>query len=304
MLTRGLYDILDVSPTSRRPDKSLLEHNMMHSKLEAQARHCANGSGMAIASVGKLAVPAVSALDMLQERPRHVRLRTGWASLDEGLLGGGLRRAHVSEVCGRSGSGKTQLCMSLVAHTAMDACAQRVAGAEPAVIYVDTSNAFRASCVADLVSEACSSADDGRLNQRRDDASIDRLVQRAMAAIEVHRPRDIWETFNTLQSVSNRLSQLLEQQRAGTGATVTQSTRVDLPVLLVVDSVPRILSPLYASTGSSNPANNGQHHQHQTTMTNSHVWGQGIAVQLGTMLKAMAHAFEMAVMVRGAPTPP
>ena len=275
------------------------------SLLEAHARHGAGGSGGAMASVGALAAPAVSALDMLEApRPDAARLRTGWEALDEGLLGGGVRRAHVSEVCGRSGSGKTQLCMSLAAHTAMDAATRGTDGAGPAVIYVDATNAFRASCVAELVAAAGAPAlvAAGGGHGARDDgsAALEDLVRRAMEAVEVHRPRDVWETFSTLQSISSRLSRALEQRA---GAQPHGPEGGDRPVLLVVDSVPRVLSPTYASTGSggnaANGGGNGNHHQ-QAMMANNHVWGQGLAVQLGTMLKAMAHAFAMAVVVRAA----
>ena len=54
----------------------------------------------------------------------------------DALLGGGLRVAQLAEVCGESGAGKTQLCLSLAAQCA--ARAMRVA-------YVDTGAAFTAA---------------------------------------------------------------------------------------------------------------------------------------------------------------
>lgn len=63
-------------------------------------------------------------------------------SLDE-LLHGGFLTGTVLEVCGLSGEGKTQLCLSVSAHVA--------ASLMQSVHYVDTKGDFSASRVSDII---------------------------------------------------------------------------------------------------------------------------------------------------------
>lgn len=62
-------------------------------------------------------------------------LPTGCKTLDT-LLRGGVREGHLTELCGDSGSGKTQLCMTAAAVTAARA---------EGVVYIDTGTAVSAA---------------------------------------------------------------------------------------------------------------------------------------------------------------
>lgn len=141
---------------------------------------------------------------------------------------------------------------------------QNGATVSPSVVYVDTSNAFRASRVADTLA---SSVGDG-------DAAA--TTTAAMRTIEVHHPRDVWETFEVLQSISRECSQ-------------NASWR---PALLVVDSIPHVVSPTFTSGATSGRDASA------SMSAASHIWGQSLAAQLGMMLRALAHTYHIAIMVR------
>mmetsp|Transcript_33337 Transcript_33337/g.55936 ORF Transcript_33337/g.55936 Transcript_33337/m.55936 type:complete len:309 (+) Transcript_33337:294-1220(+) len=86
--------------------------------------------------------PVLTGIQLEADLRRTRSSSTGYESVD-GLLRGGLRSAHVYEVTGVSGSGKTQVCLSAVASYVGDGLGN--------VIYVDTTNSFSAERVAGIL---------------------------------------------------------------------------------------------------------------------------------------------------------
>ena len=246
-----------------------LRHALRRQGKNAPAgMHAAGGLEESLSSVVVAAAEAVPLSELCSNDDEASFLPTGWASIDEELLPGGVRRGHVTEVCGMSCSGKTRLCHSLTALTALaetshrDLAMQHESVVSPSVVYIDTSNAFRASRVADTLAK---------------DNSDVALRCAAMRLIDVHRPQDVWETFGVLQSVSRECSQ-------------NASWR---PALLVVDSIPHVVSPAYTSGATS-----GRDTASASVSGSSHIWGQSLAAQLGMMLRALAYTYHIAIMVR------
>lgn len=91
----------------------------------------------ALEATGDVPAPPRPASELLGGR----RARTGCATLDT-LLAGGLRRGVLTELCGGSATGKTQLAM-------LAAAAAAARGAS--VVYMDSANSFSARRVAELL---------------------------------------------------------------------------------------------------------------------------------------------------------
>jgi hypothetical protein len=106
-------------------------------------------------------------------------LRTGSSRLDA-LLGGGICTHEVTEVVGRSGSGKTQLCFTL---------AVIAAEAECDVVYIDTANGFSPSRVMEIMRQR---------SLDLDAASLTALLSR----IRVVRTFCIFEAVDVLGSIA------------------------------------------------------------------------------------------------------
>lgn len=90
--------------------------------------------------VGKFVASGfVWALDLHTKRHDMVYITTGSRHLDD-LIGGGIETGAITEVFGESGSGKTQLCLTLAV-----ACQLQFAqgGGEGKCLYIDTNGTFR-----------------------------------------------------------------------------------------------------------------------------------------------------------------
>ena len=251
-----------------------LRHALRRQGKNAPAgMHAASGLGDSLSHVLAAAAEATPLSELCSsDNDEASFLPTGWANIDDEVLPGGVRRGHVTEVCGMSCSGKTSLCHSLTALTALTETSRRAPGMKnesvvsPSVVYVDTSNAFRASRVADTMARVSTN----------DDTSDAASRSAAMRAIDVHRPQDVWETFEVLQSISRECSR-------------SASWR---PALLVVDSIPHVVSPAYTSGATSGRDTSA------SASGSSHIWGQSLAAQLGMMLRALAYTYGIAIMVR------
>ena len=105
--------------------------------------------------VANLLAPTVTTGNCFYENSKDMGaiLHTGSANLDK-LLSGGLYTGEVTEVVGKCGSGKTQICMSAAVHlAAMNSISDRVSILSDigenikdgyTVAYIDTCNAFSA----------------------------------------------------------------------------------------------------------------------------------------------------------------
>ena len=62
------------------------------------------------------------------------------------MLIGGLENGHIYEICGLSGSGKTQLCLNIAAHASF---------LEKKVLFIDTKNDFSPSRTLQLLKKKC-----------------------------------------------------------------------------------------------------------------------------------------------------
>ena len=82
----------------------------------------------------------ITALEFLQKEQSATFISTSSAQLD-GLLGAGIPSGQITEFCGMSGLGKTQLCMQLCINT------QKLGFK---AIYIDTEGGFSAMRLADM----------------------------------------------------------------------------------------------------------------------------------------------------------
>ena len=192
-----------------------------------------------------------------------------------------------------SASGKTKLCMSVIANTAytIRKCEGNNAKGENGqkryrrIVYIDSANSFRATRLADILHNIILQERELDLynkendNNCSDEQALSDEVSHMMEIIEVYRPRDVWDTFAILQNLSNECKE----------------ERNMVPLLLLIDSLPLILSPTYSTSNTIDM--NVASGTTPNAQSNYHVWGQGLAVQLGTMIKALADSYAMAAVV-------
>jgi DNA repair protein RadA len=93
---------------------------------------------------GYLSKQEMSAWELLQERHKIVRLRTGCVALDT-LLGGGLECKSITEFFGENGSGKTQTShtLAIMAQRPLEEGGLYDGGNPVVVLYIDTENTCR-----------------------------------------------------------------------------------------------------------------------------------------------------------------
>lgn len=96
--------------------------------------------------LGLLPKDFMTAKELLEVRRRIAKISTGSKNLDR-LLGGGIETGALTELYGEFGSGKTQVCHTLVVMAQMH---QDKGGLEAGAIYVDTENTFRPERVAEI----------------------------------------------------------------------------------------------------------------------------------------------------------
>jgi RAD51-like protein 3 len=139
---------------------------------------------------------------------------TGSAQIDL-LVGGGLLMNEVTEIVGRSSSGKTQLCMTVAAEAAI--CGENV-------IFIDTSNGFSGTRVIGIIESRCANA-------------TAEHIRKIVSRIRIVSVFDIFEVLDFLQTA--------EQIIFSCG---DDSTRCSL---LILDGVTSLLAPLLGGEGKS-----------------------------------------------------
>lgn len=122
---------------------------------------------------------------------RH--LRTGFAPLDQ-HLGGGLPLGTISELVGPAGAGKTQLCLSLVAHTLL--CGD----AASRVVYVDTEGSFSSERLFRILQEllsrgvGCERRSGGALHALTSLADTEHHAESLLERVQVMSP-NTWSEY-------------------------------------------------------------------------------------------------------------
>nr|TKW12384.1 hypothetical protein SEVIR_5G031900v2 [Setaria viridis] len=141
-------------------------------------------------------------------------LPTGLEGIDT-LLGGGLRRGHLTEVTGPSSSGKTQVCL----HSASLVAAKHLG----VVMYLDTSNSFSPSRVATII--------DGTPDLFGHKAKGCE-IEDVMRSIICESVFDIFALFEVL----NQLEISLSNDKVNNGGSKI--------CLLIIDSISSLLAPI------------------------------------------------------------
>ncbi|KAK7079055.1 DNA repair protein rad51d [Halocaridina rubra] len=182
---------------------------------------------------------------MLSEAVRStVIISTGISSLDK-LLGGGLMAGEIMELCGGWGVGKTSLCVQLALH-----CATKLGHR---VLYIDPT---------------------GGVSTNRLEPHLDNSIELQESALplsyfKVVTPDDVWGLFEVLNTMS-------APSIPSTGPSSSSSKKGDEIKLVVVDSLPVLLTPVQAGS---------QRH------------GNGIVNQVACTLKQIASERQVAVVV-------
>ncbi|XP_062193683.1 DNA repair protein RAD51 homolog 4 isoform X2 [Phragmites australis] len=154
-------------------------------------------------------------MDLLKDVTENKHfLPTGLEGIDT-LLGGGLRQGQVTEITGPSSSGKTQVCL----HSASYVAARHMG----AVMYLDTSNSFSPSRIANITDELPISLVQEPRHVR---------LKRAMSSIICESVFDIFALFEVLHRLE--LS-LLNDKVNNVGSKVC---------LLIIDSISSLLAPI------------------------------------------------------------
>ena len=206
-------------------------------------------------------------------------LKTGVSDLDR-LLSGGLYTGEVTEFCGQSLSGKTRICLHVVAETAR---------AGKNVLYLDSSSGLsvHASVVADLLVSSRSKCEkdgavaSGLLDDYSDDDDnvIYAHVQNELERIRFMHVSDCFSLLKTLAKIEAGLTMARRTEEGGgdaDGAVSSVFTQFQ-PSLIVIDSLATIMSPMLGGT--------------EVTQ------GLSYLASVGRALKLFANSFNVAVMV-------
>jgi RecA/RadA recombinase len=130
------HGVHSVERTLMARDEQLIEASAGH----WNAAHCELAKSEL---AQRLAAPMVPLLEFINGSKHVIALSTGVAVLDR-LLGGGVRTEEVTELCGSSGTAKTQLCLGVVASVLVESSRARV-------IFVDTLGNFSPELLAATV---------------------------------------------------------------------------------------------------------------------------------------------------------
>jgi RAD51-like protein 3 len=142
------------------------------------------------------------------------------------LLDGGLREGQLTEVCGPSGSGRTQLALSAAITTA--------ARGEP-VVFFDTCNSFSAARLQQLYPAVAA-------QQQQQPPAARLTLEQALALVTVVRPHSIFALLTSLDTLSGHIARMTDSSHR--------------PRLLVIDSLSALVSPILG----------GQQHTQGTTL--------------------------------------
>jgi RecA/RadA recombinase len=163
--------------------------------------------------------PFDSADELLEaESAVVVKLTSGSVALDE-LLGGGISTNEVTEIVGRSGSGKTQMCFTL---------AVEAVHAGYSVLFLDTTNSYSTSRLMEISKTRL-----GLRNYSCASSAFSTIGTR----VRVERVFDI---FSALAFVENLCCSLLRRE---------EPSRT--PTLLILDSVTALIAPVLGGEGRS-----------------------------------------------------
>ncbi|KQK16266.1 DNA repair protein RAD51 homolog 4 isoform X1 [Brachypodium distachyon] len=150
---------------------------------------------------------------------RNNFLPTGLEGIDM-LLGGGLRKGHLTEITGQSSSGKTQVCLYSASHVAA-----RHMGV---VLYLDTSNSFSPSRIAHIVDELPISL----IKEPKD-----MRLKRVMSSIVCESVFDVFALFEVLDQLEASMN-----DKVNSGGNKI--------CLLIIDSVSSLLAPIIGGKNS------------------------------------------------------
>ncbi|XP_054258611.1 DNA repair protein RAD51 homolog 4 [Macrosteles quadrilineatus] len=153
------------------------------------------------------ALPVNGASAYQQLLANSALISSGIEKLDE-LLGGGFLTGTVTELCGVSGDGKTQLCVAIAANI--------TATLKQAVHYVDTKNDFSAHRVLQIL-------------RSRNLSEVD--CKSALEKIQVIKINSIYELMSYLHSLRKSLS----------------DEEILFPRAVIIDAVPPLYFPLMSS---------------------------------------------------------
>jgi len=140
---------------------------LMHNSIELMNMlHSFNAAKQILCIASKSVIPSsCSALNLHQMTHGQNFLPTLIEGLDN-VLCGGLHNGTITEISGPPGCGKTQLCMSISATTALRECGDRDHGDGGAIVYLDTENAFSASRLSEIIKNKMNSANELDLPQQ------------------------------------------------------------------------------------------------------------------------------------------
>ena len=171
-------------------------------------------------------------------------LSTGSEALDN-ILGNGLRMTDVTEVVGRSGTGKTQLCLTAAVVAALQG---------HTVVYIDVGNCFSARRCLDIArcranSNSTNMSLLGSLQASPAPSSAE--LQVVMSRIHVIPVFDIFDALDNLERItyslgSKQLGSAFEGKNESThGNTENCNAFVEPgPSLLILDSVTALVAPI------------------------------------------------------------
>ncbi|XP_008543628.1 DNA repair protein RAD51 homolog 4 [Microplitis demolitor] len=145
---------------------------------------------------------------ILLEQQRQF-ISTGIKNLDD-LLSGGLYACRIYEICGKSSSGKTQLCITLAANIAINSSSD--------IHYIDTKKDFSATRLQSIL-EAKKLSDE--------------VIGGAMERVKVTSLKNITELLTVLHNFSSSFK---------------ANNDKDKPKLIIIDSLPVIFSMLEENT--------------------------------------------------------
>ncbi|XP_067328182.1 DNA repair protein RAD51 homolog 4 [Anolis sagrei] len=186
--------------------------DLVSSDLEALAQRCSL-SFKSLSSARRLLLARFSSFpangaDLFEELQKgSAILNTGINSLDR-LLDSGLYTGEITEFVGAPGSGKTQICLAIAAHTALIL--------KQEVLYIDSSGGFSAARLLQMLQ---------RMTGNEEEQT------EALQRIHVNR---VFEAYKMLDSLQDLRSTLAQQAMNGCGSAK----------VLVVDSMWAPLSPL------------------------------------------------------------
>lgn len=185
-----------------------------------------------------------------------ITLSTGSDALDE-VLDGGLRTTEVTEVVGRSGCGKTQLCLTAAVAAALKG---------HSVVYLDATNGFSARRCLEIARHRAAAADAastmGSCNVQA--ATSPGGLHGVMARIRVLPVFDVFGALNSLEHIASSLDRKPHGSSSDGAEALsnddgTQFSDDDYlapgPSLVILDSVTALVAPILG--GDARPQGGG-----------------------------------------------